>query len=467
MLGRFFNRWRQENEQLRAEVEMLKAAAPTDLVADTAGIGTPTSRPNLTAHREQLRHFNGWQFVAIRAIAVRVAGQQVNVASVRGAPGRLQTKAVGDDLEPIPDHPLVAAIDAPNPYMVRWQLMYVTVAGLELTGKAYWWIRDTNRGLEIYPLPADWMSPEHDGGLYSRWRVRPPGVPEGLVIDNADIAYFSLPDPADPLMGAVSPLQTQARAINSDEAIQASQDIAFRAGIHPSVVVKAGRLPNAVTGGEGMRPVLTPEQRKQLITSIRNALSGVLKHGDAAIVDGMIEDIIPWSNKPAEMDWLNSGAQTKSRILQAFGVNPIVVGEVENANRASSWVAELHFCNNVVNPLLILMGQVLTARVAPRWAGPSERLKVWFDLCRADDDELKLRAWQYGLTQGAVTLNEYRRHILNLPEMEGGDETKDNSPAVSEMAKSIAAKINPYTLKPFSSSVPSVNGNGHNRLNQS
>lgn len=236
-----------------------------------------------------------------------------------------------------------------------------------------------------------------------------------------------------------------------DEQLQLSQAAAFANGIKPGVILTAGRLPG-VGSVPGQRPVLTPEQRKQLITAIKNAYQGVIKNGDPIIVDGLIEAIEKFSNTPDEMDYLNSGTQLKSRIMQAFGVNPLIVGEIAGANRAQAFVAESNFCANVINPILILLGEVLTAWVGPRFASPGEKLTVWFDPARAKDDEISLRAWSLAAQRGFVTANEFRRNVLNIGDIEGGDVLPAPAPA-SPQAKRLKTPIvldptlSPYSLK--------------------
>ncbi len=64
------------------------------------------------------------------------------------------------------------------------------------------------------------------------------------------MAYFHLPDPGDPF-NAVSPLQTQAGAVDSDEALQRSQAMAFHQGVFPSVAITCGTLDGTPTGPQG------------------------------------------------------------------------------------------------------------------------------------------------------------------------------------------------------------------------
>jgi hypothetical protein len=73
---------------------------------------------------------------------------------------------------------------------------------------------------------------------------------------------------------------------------------------------------------------------------------------------------------------------------------------------------------------------------------------------------MTLRRWQASLSAGAVTINEWRRTILNLPAIDGGDELIDAGSiasgggggfgaSVPAEVKALAAKINPYTNRRY------------------
>ncbi len=393
---------------------------PGTLAAGPSGL---VNRPSLGKHRQQYDAFRGWQYVAISAIAKRVSSRQMFVGRVTSRPNLSRSKAqwlknvlpdrlkaVGESLEPLESHPLLDAMNDPNPIMVRWVLSYVTICSLELTGKAYLWMRDNGKRIEFWPLPSHWVEPDHTGGLFAGFQVRPDGFAEPFPLQGHEVAYVPLPDPKDPILGSLSPLQSQARAVNTDDSIQEAQQRAFENGIFPSHVVIVGK------DAAGMRPRLTGPQQTQIIGAIRKRYVGTSKANEPLILDGLIEKVERLSSMPAEMDFIDSGKQTKGRIMQAFGVNPLIVGEVEGANRAQAVVAEQSFCSNVINPLLDLLGQVFTSRIAPAFATGDERLVVWFEPAEARDEELRARRWQAALKGGIVTGNEYRVHLLNLPE---------------------------------------------------
>ena len=113
------------------------------------------------------------------------------------------------------------------------------------------------------------------------------------------------------------------------------------------------------------------------------------------------------------MDWLNSGKTTKARIAQGFGTNPIIMGEIEGANRASATVADEHFCQWTVNPKIELLSQTLTEWLRPMFG---EDLAVWIEPCVAHDADMRLK-WAETLAKySAITGDELRDlSPLNLP----------------------------------------------------
>lgn len=76
---------------------------------------------------EQLRNYQSWVYAAVNAIAQEVAQQRPFLYRNTGQAEHEQI--------PLPAaHPLVRLLDSPNPWMTRWELWYLTVVYLELTG---------------------------------------------------------------------------------------------------------------------------------------------------------------------------------------------------------------------------------------------------------------------------------------------------------------------------------------------
>lgn len=410
-------------------------------------------------------------YTAIRPIAVKIASQEIMLgykASKKLAPDarKLRTKSdtyqlapaflqkkIAEGMDPIEDHELLDIFESPNPTMTGWALRYCTGMSIMATGDGYW-LMDFAPGDNSGPrkptafwyLPKTWVSPVHDPYPFASYKVRPPGTPADgeITVPASDMMHFRFPNPADPL-GSMSPMQAQARAINTDDEIQKAQFAAMRNGINPSVILRAGRLetpPGA--SGQGPLPVLTPEQRRQLIDTIRLHYSGATHFGDPIIVDGMIEGVEKFSQSPAELDFINGSALTKDRIMQGIGTSPVVAGFTENANRAGSQVAHEIFYSIVVNPILTLMSATLTAKLAPTDSAAGRKLYIWIEEARAKDADLELAKMTAAQQAQAITKNEWRE-FCGLPKTKN---PKDDEPPEPLPPAGSPAGVNPTKPKP-------------------
>lgn len=360
--------------------------------------GAQVTPPDMARAAEQLRHFTGWVYSSIRPIAQTIAGRRVRVG--RKQTRRLGVKTAMDRPDPMESHPLLDLLADPNPLGVAWGLLYVTAASLELTGRQLWWLPDKSA---IWPIPSSWLTGFKGTAAWEAFTIRPPTSGEAFDLPADECCYFHYPSPSDP-HGAYSPLQAAAGAVDSDEAIQTSQASAFRRGIHPSHAVIVGEKDE-----QGNRPRLTSDQQKSIIAAIRKRYTGVARHGEPIILDSLISDIRSLSLSPSEMDWLNSGEAVKRRITQTFGVNPIVMGQVEGANRASSLAAEDHFAKHTLNPKIELLSQTLTSWLGPMFGG----VEVWIEPVVVDDADNELKKITLAAQHGVLTADELR-HFCGL-----------------------------------------------------
>lgn len=412
----------------RRAMEEKASAAQSVMSSPSAGYSWGSPSPMMA--REELLHFTGWVHAAVRVIAQRIAAQPLcvgrRVSSEKSLTRSMKkgnvpavVKQAVEDIEPVEDHWLLKAIQRPNPYMTQWALMYTTVACIELAGETFWWLLpDGEDGLQIWYLPRSWVTPQDsDDELFTSYLVRPLNTGEQIEVPAEQIVRFHLPDPGNPLKGACSPLLAQMRAVAADEQLQVAQHKAFENGIHPGMAVIIGRHPD-VTGVPGQRPILSKEQRATLTAALKQAYRGVMNAGEPAILDGLVEDIKKLTNSPQEMDFLNSGQATKSRIFQGFGVNPISAGEIEGANRASATIADEHLCSNTLNPIVEMLSQTLTFDLAPRLGEPD--LLIWIEPARTRDPDQERADWDQAIKAGAVKKNEVRQRI-GLEPLEGDE----------------------------------------------
>jgi HK97 family phage portal protein len=397
----------------------------------TLGVGQTARGRQFSNHAEQLRHNTDWTFACCNCIAQRCAQQPLRVARMlrRRADPALQPqkeflpgnlKTFSPRMEVLDDHEVLRMLQDPNQLMTEWALTYSTVYSLKLTGKGYWWFYpEQDRSYSVMPLPVSWVEPRHEGRLYSSYTFKPGGQGKGIEIPGEQVVYFYYPDPADPL-GALSPLQAAARSVVTDENISEAQRKSFANGIWAGYAVRLGRNLDAQGHPSGPRPDLTSAQRAQIIGTVLQAYRGVMNQDQPIILDNLIEDIQKISLTPREMDFLRSHGMTKERITQIFGVNPVVMGQVEGVNRASAVAAESLFLAGPVNPTLEMISQVLTARVGSGYSRPGERLVLYYEPARPYDEEMELRRLNLLMKYGGMPLNEMRA-TANLPPLAGGN----------------------------------------------
>lgn len=403
----------------------VQAKAAGDSVMDMISGGPTggTQRGNYSHAKEQYAACKGWVWAAVRLKAQRIAGQPIRVAKDAKRPSGKKGLIDTDGLEPLDQHPILDLLADPNELMTSWNLMHSTVFSLELTGRSLWWVTQSRGRQIILPVPSQWIV--NVDAQRTLWEIQPSGSATSFPVSGDEIIHFYYPDPADPF-GCISPLQQIATAVEADNAIGECQYQVFLRGFAPRVALTVGK--NAGIGGAaGVRPVLTQSQRKQLVEAIKAAYASWTKFEEPIILDGLIESIHKLSNNPTELDFLDSSKLTKSRILQGYGVSPILLGEVEGANRASATVADEIFVSNSVNPLCHLMSLTLTEWLPPMFG---EELQVWVEPAKAKDAEMHLKRWEAGSRAKVVTPNEFRRNVLNLPDIAGGDKLPESEPAL-------------------------------------
>lgn len=397
------------------------------------GIGSLLAGQNTSASRA-FDHYKSWVYVCTAYIARRVAGQPILAGepakepkAQRGGQTRIKNAFMPwpvkhhismNDVDVIAEHPALDALARPNSLQDSYSFRYLSTANLLLTGESYWIAsestdEDGEKRLELWAVPTHWIIASHKKGPYSSFRLKTPGmVGQGIALDPEQVMRTYLPDP-ECLTSVKSPLHAIHQAARIDDSILYSQDQMFQRGINPNLMITIAQRRGPDGKPTGSRPTLSDWQHSQLVQSIREVWGRTLNYGDPAIIDGVIDKVEKLQAMPSEMDWQDSSTFNKSRIFQAFGLNPIVVGEIMGANRAQAVEAEKSACTNAVNPIINCFSATIMERVAPLY--DTEDLMLWIQPCDPIDSELQDKRWLEGHKQGLITDSEIRAEIYNLP----------------------------------------------------
>jgi HK97 family phage portal protein len=338
---------------------------------------------------EQLRNYQSWVFAAVSAIAQEAAKQRPHLFLNTGPAEHEQTALPHT-------HPLARLLDNPNPWLTAWELWYLTVVYLELTGNCFWYVAPFQRAQtpgEIWVVPTPWVTVVPDATRFVKeYRVSAPNA-RAESFDPSEIIHLKYPNPLDPHWG-LSPLQANALTVDANVELLKSRHQTFLAGPRPGVVLRTEQS-------------LTEPTVRRLEEKLQAKFAG-REHWHRPLVLEQGLTASPWTLSPAEMDFLNSSKMTRDEIFALFRVPPPVAGLVENVGLgADIWFgARSMFCEGTVQPKLDLLAQALTRDLGRRY-GPD--VAIAFPDCsprnhsqRRLDDELDAKL-------GLRTYNEIRR----------------------------------------------------------
>lgn len=345
-------------------------------VADNLGSSGIGGLAREAQSREAYSQFKLWVHASINVIARKVAGQSIMAGEQVGAeenperaarmamkeyaqrqslhcgkikrqrdylPASLRQAVDFGNLEVLEQHPVLDHLARPNPVQRRAEFLYFSVANLLITGECYWVGGEVGDGeFEVWAIPTPWVTPKHKGGVFTGYDIQL-GSHIERDVDPESVARTFIPDPADP-KGAFSPLRAILSPVRVDAALVQSQEDMFERGINPNLIVTVGQSRGPDGKPTGRRPKLQGHQRRSFIRAIRAIWNEAVSAGEPAIVDGLIESVHKLHNTPREMDWMDSGKVVKDRVLQAYGVNPINLGQIDGANRAQAVEAEKSLC---------------------------------------------------------------------------------------------------------------------------
>jgi hypothetical protein len=244
-------------------------------------------------------------------------------------------------------------------------------------------------------------------------------------------------------MSAASPAASQEIAVSIDEKIQTCQVRHFENGVFPSVVVTVGKNPHPDLQGGGVRPRLTPAQRRQVYAAIKKVSGGVANYGNPAIVDGLIENITRFSSTQDEIGWEKSEQTIKQRIYSAFCVHPFITGEQMPGSYAQAAVVGSRFgkrLNIALDMLSLMMTDFVKDEV-------DDNVVVEYEPYSVEDPQMIQGMWDKARANNDVTQNEYRTQRLGLPPDEDSNQSYlDKSSAT--VAATIAEKVTAGAMTP-------------------
>ena len=308
---------------------------------------------------------------------------------------------------PIDEHPLYELLENPCPTFPEidgWTLRYLTFVYKQLTGECGWLkVRDGKKIIALLPIPKMWIIRTPTVGNHT-FMVNPYGETSGvsLTVDPKDFVWFKDINVADPYGRGKGRAESVADEIEADEYASKYQKNFFFNDATP---------PYVVTGYTGNQ-----QGADQIKKSLMQKIGGFLHAREPAVLTGNV-DVKTVGIAPKELDMVESRKFLRDECLQHFQIPPEIMGIIENSNRATIDSSFYLFAKNVVKPELEWFERVINRQLCPDFD---------IDLCGkhdfeiAEDEELKLRVYQFGVQNGAITVEQYCEAFGINPDVKDG-----------------------------------------------
>ena len=346
--------------------------------------------PVLEETQTRTRAYRGspWVYIAINRIAE--AGALVPLQVFR---------LEGEQRLAVERHPLEALLDAPNPYLSRFELFEQTMGMLETAGNAYWFLSGDAQGrpAEIWPLRPDRMVIVPDPAQYVKgyiYEIDGQRIP----LEAQEVVHFKRWHPDNDYYG-LSALEAGRIAVSSDRAMAEWNRNTF------------GRDNGVPAGIVTVQDTATDADFERVKQEWRRSYGGgqrrtaFLRGGQATWQD------IGLNHR--ELDFLKGREAHRNEILNLFGVPVGLVSE--NATEANAKVAERQFVERTLWPKLVRLAQKITQEMLPFY--PGDHVAEFVDI-RPTDAQARLD--EIRTAYPVLSINEIRQRYYDLPPVEWG-----------------------------------------------
>jgi HK97 family phage portal protein len=344
-----------------------------------------------------------------------------------------QMKPDGTLGDPLPwDHPLRTLIRRPNELMSEPRMWEMVTLHVAIVGRSVWFKERNNAGdvIALWPLRPDRVGPiystAHDPGqqVISGWSYLVPGTVEYIPLARADTFFYLSPDPAGDSGGLVEglgALQTLAPEVSADnEATKYVGALLSNYGTPGVVISTKTPIPNA-------------DAAKLIKASFMREFGGA-RRGSPALIDADASFTqLGFNLKDLEFPALR--ATTESRIASAYGVPAILAGlntGIQSGIRATISEQRELFAETTCTAHWRTNEATFSNDVATEWG---DNIVCLFDTTKVkalqEQGKYETERIESGFKEGAVSIDEYRTKVLQLPPVGGDFGASFNVPVAS------------------------------------
>lgn len=357
---------------------------------------------------KQLFYSELWVYLTLDLVAMKIASQPVRVMTGSVVDGQFVKR-------PAENHPLQTLIENPNPFQSYTSWMYCLVVDLGLLGNSILWYASQANYLMLLPGETVMLDIERDGRLnaYKVVEAAADGTPlsaRQTLFAVEDIVHMRRPNPSSLLWG-LSPFIPGRKSILFNRYSADYLNSFYQKGAMPGFALELGQesnervamrllrtFENAYTGRKNMRRTLVLPKG----VSLKEVSHSLANQDLATYVNMNREDILNILKVPKHEVSLQSagslGSQEAKTALKNF------------------WYATLI-------PFMRIIEGELTRFFRRRGQLEGTDTFLEFDLSNVEalQEDLQMKASYAESLLKTHTLNEVRKIVYNLPDIEGGD----------------------------------------------
>lgn len=318
--------------------------------------------------------------------------------------------------------PLVQLLRVPTPgLMTMFEFVELMVLYLGISGRFNAFIERANNGMPIglWPLRPDRIGPiystleETEARVIKGWSYQVPGTARYVAIPREDVFTVNLPDPVGEsggLIEGLGPLQALAMEVGADNEATRLVGSLVSNYATPSLAIMT------------KSPIANKETADLLKHAWMQQFGGT-RRGEPAILDAGT-DIKQLSFNLSQLEFPQLRGIAEARIAAAFGVPAALAGLKTGIDRAADANLDgmrLYFTETTCSDYWRRLEDAFTMQVAVYWG---ENVVCTFDRrqVRALSTQTRMEKQPVadGFALGAVTVDEYREHVLNLDPLPNG-----------------------------------------------
>ena len=362
-----------------------------------------------------------WVYSAIKAKSTALSSVPLKVYTA-GAKSQDDAPTYAGD-----DHPLQKILFSPNPVMTGNELKEGISIYLDLYGEAMLLLVNENNGGYVPEKPpaSIWFIPnprglaaEMEGSLIKGW-TGTTAAGKKVAYKAEQIVRFREFSPYDPIRGLarIDPLE---QGVSLD----------YKAGQFSTAFFDNGADPGGVLTTD---LDLTPDQKKQVRAEWERRHQGAINRGRVAVLEGGLK-YVPIEVSHEKMQFLGQREWTREEILAVYGVPKMLVGLIDDVNRATGETTLRMFWENTILPRATHIEDVFWSAIFEKFnaLAPTLGRVFWVQFDTSNVEALRGNmtekiAQAEGLKKLGYPINMINRKLdLRMEEVEWGDEPLEN-----------------------------------------